>query len=817
MISHSKLTFGLGPAFIIAFTLAGCGGNTTDLPDAQLDVGTDVLLDANDDAAIDAISDVRTDLSVDTAVDSDDIAATDTTPDIATDATDDAAVDTNDDPGPLPPWPERPALVTRPDRKAAILARLDGAPWDEIIGRIRSTAGGTCAPDTNTNWSSGVHRTNGAIAQANAVLAWLLDDEAAAAKTRDCFMLIRTDWETSEAENHTMPEFQIPFTVAWDLMAGTAFFPAEIAEDARARLVSINEKFFDKNVLDDFVRWSTLTVTHNNITIRSTSGMAYVALAFPDAARSREILDFAAGELEYLWGPDGRYIGEDGVVSEEPFYFGYGFSPPLAFFLAMRNTWPTDGVLHRNCINRNDVDPWAPINCTNGDHFAWEDPLAAPGANAHSDRFWKAFDWSLDHRMPSGLRSTTGDGKARVQTCGLLLASLSGRGRYAWDSFHNINNDVQMNRGLDMTPQHLFEIVEMPAEEEPSWTSAAHLTSGHVTMRSGWGPDDLWILILGESGAARKTLHDHADGTSYALAAYGEYLLLDAGYYKPNAMKNAVTADSPSHNVILIDGKGAPQRGLLNDWGDTDAFVNQFVDGTNLDFTDVTQTYQQTTINRAMIMVRDRYAVVADTTETLVNGPREHTWRVNGFSGYDSGGTYSIDLESATFEKPAAGIRVGIAATDGAPDIHEPAYEQNKAPHVHDIGDSPYTTHHAVADASINAVAPGFLAILAPWKIGATDGTAEAPLTLTRLASEAGSAAWAVTGVFGTDIIWMRTPDAPDSLTIPGDKEISTDAALVIVNLQDGLLMYRGGTGVSWDSVLHTAASAGEDLAINDK
>ena len=49
--------------------------------------------------------------------------------------------------------------------------------------------------------------------------------------------------------------------------------------------------------------------------------------------------------------------------------------------------------------------------------------------------------------------------------------------------------------------------------------------------------------------------------------AGGEDLLIDTGYYKPDATNNPLTMDAPSHNVILVDGVGAPKRGLLNAWG----------------------------------------------------------------------------------------------------------------------------------------------------------------------------------------------------------------------------------------------------------
>jgi rhamnogalacturonyl hydrolase YesR len=703
------------------------------------------------------------------------------------------------DPGPLPGWTEHPTLVTRPDRKAAILARIDREPWAGILGSIRATAAGECIDDTGDEWDSGTFGNDGRIAQANAVLAWLLDDSAAAEKARGCFGRIRTDWETNTVWdiNIRMADGSISFAVAWDLLAGTTMFPAAEAAEARRRLVTINEKFYERYVLDDYSRWTALTVSQNNHPIRTTSAMGFVALAFPDEPRSREILDFAAGELDYLWGPTGRYIQDDGVVSEEPFYFGFGFPPAIAFFLAMRNAWPADGLLYRNCINRNDVDPWAPIDCTDGMPYQWEDPLALPfAANSHSQRLWSAFQWSLDHRMPNGLRSTTGDGSMRVQNAGLLLSGISGYGWFAWDARHNINNDMSMTRGMDLMPQHLFDITTAPVDNEPSWKSSGHLVSGHATLRTGWGTDDLWVLLLGESGAARKTLHDHADGTSFALAAFGEYLLLDSGYYKPNNLDNAVTADAPSHNVILIDGQGAPTRGLLNDWGDADATMTTFHDGDNIDVAQVRQTYQQATITRTLLMVRDRYTVVADQVQSDVGTARDFTWRVNGYAGYDAGGTYAIDATGATFRRDKAAIRVAIASTAGEPVVAEPPFVAGQAPHAHSI-DSGYG-NHAVADATINAVAPGFLAVLAPWKTGIAAGMPDGQLTVTRVASGEGSAAWTITGTYGPagdahiDLVWLREAGAPETLDVDG-VIVTSNARITVLALNGGLAYADGG------------------------
>ena len=797
-------------AFLLLPVLPACnqGGQSPldllDVPGEILDPGA-----ADDEATGGEDADLP---GVDAEVAPDD--ASDTQPDAA-------AADVPAEAGPLPTWTERPALASRPDRKDAIVARLDREPWAGILQGIRAVAANDCIDDVNERWDDGVFEWNGRVAQANAVLAWLLDDEAAAAKVRDCFIRVRTDWETNQVWDMdiSMPNGQVPFAIAWDLLAGTAFFPEGDAAEARRRLVAINEKFYDRYVLDEFFRWTSLTVSQNNHPIRTAGAMGVTALAFPDQPRSREILDFAASELEYLWGPTGRYIQEDGAVSEEPFYFGYGFPPAIAFFLAMRNAWPEGELLYRNCINRNDVDPWAPIDCTEGQPFEWEDPLAMPfDANPHSQRLWSAFQWSLDHRMPSGLRSTTGDGKTRRQNAGLLLSAISGYGMFAWDARNNRDGTVDMTRGLDLAPQHLLEIADEPVDNLPAWTSNAHLPSGHAVLRSGWGQDDLWILLLGESGAARKTLHDHADGTSFALAAYGEYLLIDPGYYKPNDLDNAVTADAPSHNVVLVDGQWAPKRGLLNDWGDADATMTAFRDGRGVDVAQVSQACRQATVDRTMLMVRDRYAIVADRIASEVSSARAFTWRANGLAGYDAGGSYTIDTDGATFTREKAGIRVAIASTAAQPAVAEPPFEAGKAPHAHAIDDEDGFASHAVMDATVNAVAPGFLAVLAPWKADAAADAPESPLEVTRVASGNGHAAWTIAGAHGpgheafTDLAWLRDPEAPDTLAV-GSHSVRTDARVVLVGLDGGLAYTDGGSFLEIDGTPVPLPDAASDTA----
>ena len=60
----------------------------------------------------------------------------------------------------------------------------------------------------------------------------------------------------------------------------------------------------------------------------------YVALAFPDHPEATTWADWSFSELEYLWGPQGRYVQPDGGISEGPFYGNFAWAPSALLFVA---------------------------------------------------------------------------------------------------------------------------------------------------------------------------------------------------------------------------------------------------------------------------------------------------------------------------------------------------------------------------------------------------------------------------------------------------------------------------------------------------
>ncbi len=92
---------------------------------------------------------------------------------------------------------------------------------------------------------------------------------------------------------------------------------------------------------------------------------------------------------------------------------------------------------------------------------------------------------------------------------------------------------------------------------EPDWTS--WVGEDFAALRSGWGPDDLWVGLLGRAVPARGS-HSQPDQLSISLMYDGALLLVDSGdgrdyrSFDPGA-ETWLTSEL-GHNGVLVDGEG---------------------------------------------------------------------------------------------------------------------------------------------------------------------------------------------------------------------------------------------------------------------
>jgi hypothetical protein len=712
-----------------------------------------------------------------------------------------------------------PRMMALPDHKELILSRIEREPYKALFEEIEACAGSDYELDEDPDhWDPHANGRNGTTAMCNAFLAWIRDDEAAAEKARSFFDRLETDWLTNDIYDvHIrMPRPLIGYTNAWDLLMATDSFPAEEAEEARQKITDICSQFYDTYVEDDAYRDLILGLTQNNYSIRTASAIGYVALAFPDHPDAGEWADWAFSELDYLWGPDGCYVQPDGGVSEGPFYSEFAFAPSVALFIAHYNMFDRLGETQtylRDCCNRVETDPWGGYDCADGEPFVFENPLVD-----ESSRFHASAEWSVSLRLPWGSRPPLGDAYLNPFNGNALLTSFGGAGFHGWDWETNRDSPYETTHGMYLTAHHLIYYDDSVARHPPPWTTRFMAEAGNAVFRSGWSEEAIWLLLVAENGAVRKTVHDHVDGTSFSLAAYGEYLLIDPGYYKPDPTNNAKTCNSAAHNTLLVDGRGAPDKGLLTAFRDADAFLRNTVAGDHIEYAEAHQSYEDdenTQVERSVVFVDRRYFVVGDWVETDAVEGRVHTFRVNGYAGYGSGGAFELGEHGARWEREAAGVDVYVSATATPLAVVEPLFAEHEVPHVHQFELNREVDHHAVMDATALGRCPAFLSVLAPYSTDPAGGARDQPLAVDRIELGDDTLGWVVeiqeSGY--VDAAVLRTDSSPNEIALPTGSVLETDGRLAVVRFSgEGVasaLLVRGTYLTVDGEALITSAQGG--------
>ncbi|WP_437898125.1 heparinase II/III domain-containing protein [Sorangium sp. So ce124] len=726
-----------------------------------------------------------------------------------------AAACGTDAPGPSEPRDTgvHPRLLARPEHRDLLRSRVDREPYASILATLKRRAGRPYEEEPDpASWDYKTNGNNASTAQANALLAWAFEDRAAADKAREFLRRLETNWDTNTVldMNIRMAKVLMGYTNAWDLLSATPWFPAEESAQAESKITDITGQFFAKYLEQDFYRDLLLRPAQNNHPIRTADAIGYVALAFPDHPAASTWWNWSISELDYLWGPEGQYVQPDGGASEGPYYSGFAWGPTAAFFIALDNALEGEVAFTRDCRTRSDQDPWAGHECVEGEQGALEVPL-------RGGLFTKAVDWSLSLRLPWGSRPPVDDGVFTPFNGGPLLTSFGGGGEYLWDWEQNRGDPQAMEFGSDLIAHHLLYLDDAVAPEAPRFLTRFFPDAGNAVFRSDWGDDARWLLLLAEHGSARKAIHDHVDGTSFSLAAYGEYLLIDAGYYKPDSLDNAKTSQSPSHNVILIDGRSAPDKGLFDDFGDADAFLRNTHDGDAVDYAEAHQDYQDTHVERSVAFIDGRYFVVGDRLSTSHPAARKHAWRLHGYAGLTSGGTFELLPDGGRWERARAGVEARVQSTSPGLAVVEPPYTPLTVPHVHEFEEDRKAADHAVIDATVEAEAPGFLAVLLPYKVG-VDAGPDAPLQAAPIEAGPGVVAWQIESDGGTDVAVLRSKGAPEALELPGGQVLETDAELVVLRIEGErpfALMARG-TRVVVDGKPRVTSPDASGLAVEE-
>ncbi|HUT92667.1 MAG TPA: heparinase II/III family protein [Thermoguttaceae bacterium] len=186
--------------------------------------------------------------------------------------------------------------------------------------------------------------------------------------------------------------------------------------------------------------------------------------------------------------------------------------------------------------------------------------------------------------------------------------------------------------------------------EDPDTSARLALTGhwpedGRVSLRTGWN-DPNGVLLAMECGEYGS--HGHADQGGFVLTAYGEHLVDDTGY-------GGWEAESESHSVVLIDGKGQRSSGMLG-------AVRDFLHTNAMDYfeADSTVAYAPAEfVKRHVVFMRPGYFIVADEVRKD-DAPHEYQWLLHSQVVPPTTEIQVRDSGGATFKAPKASLEVRL-------------------------------------------------------------------------------------------------------------------------------------------------------------
>ncbi|MCU1236070.1 MAG: Heparinase family protein [Candidatus Solibacter sp.] len=164
----------------------------------------------------------------------------------------------------------------------------------------------------------------------------------------------------------------------------------------------------------------------------------------------------------------------------------------------------------------------------------------------------------------------------------------------------------------------------------PAETSHAFRWAGYYVMRSSWDPDARYLWF---DGGPFGYGHQHEDKLEIIVEAFGKLLLVDPGNYTYERSKwRNYFIDSPSHNVVLVDGEPQRRRGAPRDqYVVKDPLSAVWKTMPTSDYVEATfdenfggEVKRNVTHTRAVLFVKPDFWVVLDTLQAKDGKP--HTY-----------------------------------------------------------------------------------------------------------------------------------------------------------------------------------------------
>ncbi|MBU1429091.1 heparinase II/III family protein [Myxococcota bacterium] len=448
----------------------------------------------------------------------------------------------------------RPRLYFGPEDRPALRARATGTAGAVILAQIQARAA-QALPPAAAEYDRALSVRRAEIMEARAFLAFLDEDAAAATATAEALAGPEPDpgdVDPFSAYDLSEAEALIARCAAYDLIAGLA--APEIAEAAKAQTHLLVDRYAHL-CLEGTMR-PMVAFSRNNHAMKTQGALGLCALALNDTPRRvAELHEAITGLYHLLTEIQGD---PSGAYAEGWNYLVYGGVSWLPLVLAYHR-FARGAVFEYRALGRS-VFPFPQA----GQRLAVPDLVDDPTVALIFRRAVMAL-------QPDGRTPPTDDANP-VGLPGGLIAGLWGDPdlRWGWRAGEHASR-------LGVATLAVLDEARPPSPPTP--LDVAFPDAGWASLRTDHDALAHQLLVLGERGGPRLHGfgHEHPDGASFQLFAYGSPLLIDPGYI--NWDNHALVNASEHHNILLVDGEGAPTPSILNVGADTDLSALSFGPG----------------------------------------------------------------------------------------------------------------------------------------------------------------------------------------------------------------------------------------------
>ena len=585
--------------------------------------------------------------------------------------------------------------------------------------------------------------------------------DALVASTRGLLEAINTDvepfatWSGASYDNWQWRSKElIDYLIAYDLLRGAGETATSLAA-GQARLQAFAGNLYRQSTTP-FMGVSFYGAVKNNHTLMTAAALGMAAVVLNDASSTdlnQQPSRWAGAGLytidNVLWRDAQRQSDSTQVAgyAEGPYYCKYALLNCLPYFRAMGNFLPNGRL------------PYTFAGSTRSIRNPYFDP-----------KYDRLYEWLTAIEMPDGRLPALEDSYVDM---GVPELALTGKPQYVKPMYFSkitgtgMASDLAQLRDVtvDMRAAWLAAAVAPTAPAHPALTVLPG--SGNLIFRSGADSAATYLHVYGRGGMAQSNSggHNQGDASSFILHAQGQLLALDPGYL--SYARRAEVGAATNHNLVLVDGAG-PALGTPGATNSAPATIQHTFQTPQLSYGEVTTTYQNASITRKTLFVRNTYFLLADAVSAAA--PHAYTWQLHGYSldgGTATTGTFVGNLagHEGIWQKNGVRLLAHVAATGGvatyttATNLHETSYNTAE-------------NHTTLLVQQSGAAQAQFLAALYPY-------AAQAPQVATT--SQATTAALATTADGFIDIAFAQA-----------DSVLTTDASgrLPQAVQADGLLNF---------------------------